>query len=598
MQSEHQTEAEQRDIDERAEALYLERRTRYHADVDRLFVLLFCIQWPVAIALAFVMTPTTWAGTSSSVHLHVYMAVILGALATLFPAWLAWKHPGATLTRHVIAASAMLFTALFIHLSGGRDEGHFHFFVMMGFAALYFDWRVIITAIAVGAVDHVLRTALYPVSIFGVLESPWFQLFRHVLWVVFEGAVLLYASVVIDRDRRVAARDLAVSQVRETRIDALLKEYEAVSLQREQQQKEADNAAREQRESEAHQRRLDEQTAQRQAEETRELESQVDALLSTVSQAAAGDLNAKITVRGDHAIGQIGTALEQMLVALRENFGQIRENAALLVSASTELGNTSSTLKKDAAESSEQANLVSGNATRINTDMQTTAATTESMYEAIQGMCATVTDAASVAQDAVSLTREATRTVEQLGTSSTGIGDVLKVITSIAEQTNLLALNATIEAARAGDAGKGFAVVANEVKELAKETARATEEISSRIAAIQSDAGNAGGVIGQISDIISQIDSHLGNVTQVADQQTGTTHEISNTVRQSAAGSDEIRQHIEAIAERVARANDTARDVELSATSLGEIATRLNELLAIYSVSDSSPTLSLVHNQA
>ncbi len=147
----------------------------------------------------------------------------------------------------------MIFTALLIHLSGGRDEGHFHFFTMMVFVALYFDWRVVLTAIVVGALDHVFRTLLFPMSVFGVLESPWFQLFRHVLWVVFEGSVLVYSAVIIDWDKTRASEELAVSQQREADNDRLLEQHKELSAEREQKEIEARRLADEKREMELRQ---------------------------------------------------------------------------------------------------------------------------------------------------------------------------------------------------------------------------------------------------------------------------------------------------------------------------------------------------------
>ncbi len=292
-----------------ANSLYLNERHHFHCRIDKLFIALFSVQWPVAVLLAFYLTPNTWAGSQSSTHLHVYVAIGLGALLTLFPAWLAWRRPGDVITRCVIAAAAMMFTAIFIHLSGGRDEGHFHFFTMMAFIALYFDWRVIVTAVVVGALDHILRTILFPMSIFGVLQSPWFQLLRHVGWVVFEGGVLFCACLLIDSDWRRAASQLAVSLLREEENKKLLEENAQASIEMDKRQAEAADMAAEQRRVQKERLAAAEEAIllEQQAAETQR--QQVHSLLQNVNQAVAGNLGTSIDIKGEDSLARSGRGL-------------------------------------------------------------------------------------------------------------------------------------------------------------------------------------------------------------------------------------------------------------------------------------------------
>ena len=263
---------------------------------------------------------------------------------------------------------------------------------------------------------------------------------------------------------------------------------------------------------------------------------------SRVEEIAAGNLTASVTgnYQGDHA--EIKQDINAMTDGLQTNMQSIAQNAQSLAQRLRNSHATSQQMSANAEETSAQANVVSAGAEQVNKNLQTVATGTEEMSASIKEIAKNAHESAKVATAAVRVAEETNQIVSKLGDSSTEIGQVIKVITSIAQQTNLLALNATIEAARAGEAGKGFAVVANEVKELAKQTAKATEDISRKIEAIQGDTKGAVAAIGQISEVISQINDISNTIATAVEEQTATTNEMARNVSEAARGSSEISQ--------------------------------------------------------
>jgi methyl-accepting chemotaxis protein len=172
--------------------------------------------------------------------------------------------------------------------------------------------------------------------------------------------------------------------------------------------------------------------------------------------------------------------------------------------------------------------------------------------------------------------------MNKLGASSAEIGNVIKVITAIAEQTNLLALNATIEAARAGEMGKGFAVVASEVKDLAQETARATEDISRRVEAIQSDTTGAVTAIEEISNVIQRISEFQTTIASAVEEQTATTAEMSRSVSEAASGTGEIAQNITGVAEAARMTSQGVTETQQATTELARMSTELSGLVSTF----------------
>lgn len=258
----------------------------------------------------------------------------------------------------------------------------------------------------------------------------------------------------------------------------------------------------------------------------------------------------------------------------------INRSAQSLTTASERLNAVSRQLAAGAEETSTQANVVSAASEQVSKNIQTVATAVEEMGASIKEIAKSAAEAAKIAGSAVRVAQTTNGTISKLGESSADIGKVVNVITSIAQQTKLLALNATIEAARAGEAGKGFAVVANEVKELAKETARATEEISQRIEAIQSDTKGAVTAIGEIGAVIARINDIQNTIAGAVEEQTATTAEISRNVAEGAKGSVDISRNVAGVAKAAESTAAGASDTQRSARELAQLASELTGLVA------------------
>jgi methyl-accepting chemotaxis protein len=313
---------------------------------------------------------------------------------------------------------------------------------------------------------------------------------------------------------------------------------------------------------------------------------------------ATGDLRDRVQVDSKDESGIMGDALNSALDKIVHTMLAIGDAAVSLASSSEEFSATSQQITANSEETSAQAHVVSAATEQVNRNLQTVATSTEEMSASIGEIAKHASEAAKVAGEALKAATQTNATVTKLGESSAEIGQVIKVITSIAQQTNLLALNATIEAARAGEAGKGFAVVANEVKELAKQTAKATQDISQRIAAIQADAKGAVEAISAISEIIGRVNDISAIIASAVEQQSVTTSEMSRSVSEAAKGSGEVAKNITGVAQAAQSTSSGATESQKAAHQLAEMSTELRGLVAQFKVHSNGPEQGAVRRMA
>lgn len=533
------------------------------------------VQYLAAIILAFVVSPKTWAGAESTTHFHVYAALFFGALTMVVPGVLAFWKPGRTFTRHAIAAGQMLTSALLIHLTGGRIETHFHIFASLGILAFYHDWRVLLTATVVVAVDHVLRGLFYPASVFGVLTVDIWRVVEHAWWVVFMVGFLVKGALDAVQGKRRFAKQQAEAEVASAQNAALTAAAERQQAELERQQAELAETLR---------------TAEAQREALRTV---VEQLVDHMEQVAQGNLAVTLPDEGAEDVQRLFGAVNNTVQHVRTMLQQTQDVSDQTARTARHIRTAAEAIAAGAQEQSVQVTEV---ATGVEEMTQTIAenaeyatrtahVTTENETLAEEGRTVVQATVAKI-KHLAEVIQSSTATVERLKSSSESIGAITATINEIAEQTNLLALNAAIEAARAGEHGRGFAVVADEVRQLAERTTSATREISATIHTIQADTRAAVEAMHEGTSEITEgialadrADVALEQIVKGAQETGHVVSQIAAASEEQAATSSQIAHHVDAMSSVSSEAARDITEIATAADQLHEQTQTLKQLL-------------------
>ena len=564
-------------VEEQAIVLFDKQLHEGYRRTDRLFAFLMVLQWVGSIVLALVVSPRTWEGEFSQPHVHLYAALVLGGLLTVMPVFLAFKRPGKVVTRHTIVTCQVLFSALLIHLTGGRIETHFHLFGSFAFIAFYKDWRVIITATVVAAVDHAVRGIFWPQSIFGVISASEWRVVEHAAWLIFEVFILIKGCM----HQRKEVKDATYQQ-------ALV---EAAN----QESQELLNELREEKAlAEKNQAKLEE-TMKASKEQRKYLEDSVNELLVGMNRFAQGDLTLQLTPKREDEMGKLFVGFNNTISEFRTILDSVTSSIRVTANVSDRLTSMAGTMAESVEEQLKVTDGMAHTVTNMSEGCLRNANAARESSELMQENGVLAEEGDTIVLKTVNKIRRIAEVVDQsvdtitdLGKTSTRIGEINVVIHEIADQTNLLALNAAIEAARAGEQGKGFAVVADEVRKLAERTSNATGEIGIIIKSIQSETQNAIEAINRGSQEVHEgivlgedASKALGKIKDSSRLMVQKIQTIESNSSQQVVQSEEVARGASQVADQTSGDADTmkmvVREFEQLNTAMEELSTIVNK---------------------
>jgi methyl-accepting chemotaxis protein len=318
--------------------------------------------------------------------------------------------------------------------------------------------------------------------------------------------------------------------------------------------------------------------------QARRITRRVGDLTGALAGLAERDLTIRVTPSGSDEIAKMGQALNTAVTGLRELMSEVTTASRQVAQAADRVADVGGELANASSTAAAEAGSAGATAAEVSQAVATVAAGAEEMGASISEISSNAQEAAQAGRDGVGLTKRAADVIDELRTSSEKIADVVKLIASIAEQTNLLALNATIEAARAGAAGKGFAVVAGEVKELAQETARATEDVTARVAAIDGDTAKAVQAIEAITATITRVNDFQNAIAAAVEEQAATTNEMARNIGEVAQGSEQIAATMSRVNDTVETTRGAVGTSQEAAGTLSGTASHLQTLVSRFRV--------------
>lgn len=571
-----------------ASKIYSTHKERHYRNLHRVFSVLLATEWIISLLVAFFWTSHTWV--SVEMPSYMFLTVATSTFALIAPLILIRIKPYSALTIHTIAVAQLCFSSIFIFLSGGRIEAHFHIFASLAFLAFYDDWKIIITATLVVAIDHIVRGVWLPMTIFCTREPSFVRALEHAGYVIFEDIILIWSCVFSVKKNLWQAKTEAILEQEKSASERTIREIQLLQ----------DSEKRLSHENTENLRTVTQQQAY--------LEESARHILDAMQRFASGELTVQVQSQGrEDDISKIFTGFNRSVASVRDLVQQVIHNVEQTNTIAAHISSASGQMAATSEEQSAQVTQIAATVEELAriTSEQTDQATKVDALSKRNGTGAAegakvVASAVTKMEQIATIVQDATSVVQKLGDSSAEIGEIVQVIEEIADQTNLLALNAAIEAARAGEQGRGFAVVADEVRKLAERTAQATKQISSTIKQIQSDTDkavqrmqNGNTEVQEGLSLAKQAGSALGGIvegSQSVAQMVGTT---VSAMEQQSSSAEEVAKSIDHISASVQQTTASLTEIAHATKNLRGLTESLHDLVSRFDVGGVSDGLVL-----